>query len=185
MQRLHDGGVRDLVDVGLGLDYDHLRFERATEAWLAAGARLRDSVALELGDAVVEVEQIGSSSVVGLLAKPIVDLAVGAGLHIDLPAVTRTLEDAGWIYRGDARESGGHVFVLEARPWHRIAHLHVVVHGGRQWVEYLLLRELLRRQPEARARYESVKLNLERQGVDRATYQAAKAEVVNELLAGA
>jgi GrpB-like predicted nucleotidyltransferase (UPF0157 family) len=177
--------VEELLAVGFGLDHDALGFERTTEAWVAAGGRLRDRVAAELGTLVLDVEQIGSSSVVGLLAKPIVDLAAGAGADVDLPEVIRRLEAAGWIHRGDAGDEGGHVFVLEARPGHRVAHLHVVEHGGRQWVDYLRLRDLLRRDAAARARYEAVKLELAERGVDRKAYQAGKAAVVDALLDGA
>jgi GrpB-like predicted nucleotidyltransferase (UPF0157 family) len=115
-----------LTDAGLGLDYHELRLDRATQRWVAAGSSLRDQVAAILEDDAAGVEQIGSSSVVGLLAKPIIDLAVGLSEHHDLGAVRGRLEAAGWIYRGDAGDDGGHVFVLEARPWHRVAHLHVV-----------------------------------------------------------
>lgn len=119
----------------------------------------------------------------GLLAKPIVDLAVGLSTDRDLDAVTKELEEAGWIYRGDAGDSGGHVFVLEARPWHRVAHLHVVGHGGLQWRNYLRLRDLLRTSPDARHQYEAVKLRLAAEhGDDRLAYTDGKSAVVSSLL---
>ena len=129
------------------------------------------------------VEQVGSSSVLGLLAKPIIDLAVGISVDRDLQSVTSTLEATGWIYRGDAGESGGHVFVLEARPEHRVAHLHAVEYGERQWVDYRRLRDLLRGQFHARRRYEAAKVQMaEECGDDRRAYTDGKTAVVRALL---
>ena len=143
---------------------------------------LRDRVA-DMLDVAGCVEQIGSSSVLGLLAKPIVDLAVGLTADDDLPLVTATLEAAGWIYRG-AGAAGGHVFVLETRPWHRVAHLHAVEIDSEQWSNYLRFQNLLRSSPEARDRYEAVKLRLAEQHTDdREAYTEGKTEVVTSLLA--
>jgi GrpB-like predicted nucleotidyltransferase (UPF0157 family) len=175
--------VEAFTDEGLGLDHDKLLFGRTTQGWIIAGSALRDRVAESLGNAVAGVEHIGSSSVLGLLAKPIVDLAVGLSAHHDLAAVGSRLDAAGWMYRGDAGENGGHVFVLEARPWHRVAHLHVVEYEGTQWLNYLRLRDLLRRSPEARDRYDAVKVRLaEECGNDRNAYTDGKSPVVSSLL---
>jgi len=176
-------GVEALTHAGLGLDYNELRLDRTTEDWITAGSSLRQQVAAILEDHAAGVEQVGSSSIVGLMAKPIVDLAVGVSEHHDLGAVRERLEAAGWIYRGDAGNDGGHVFVLEARPWHRVAHLHVVDHGGTQWHSYLVLRDLLRRSAAARERYEAVKLSLvEEFGDDRKAYTDGKSDIVRVLL---
>jgi GrpB-like predicted nucleotidyltransferase (UPF0157 family) len=219
-----------LVAAGLGLDYQELRLDLASEAWLAAGAGLRERVAGLLADYPAEVELIGSAAVPGLLAKPIIDLAVGiapgsgpAGRGVTNPnpapdanpkpapdaspnpapdaapvpeavavsdagllpaAVLASLVTDGWIYRGDAGSDGGQVFVLETRPWHRVAHLHLVERGGEQWRNYLRLRDLLGRCPEARARYQATKLRLAgRQPTDRRAYTSGKTGVVTELLA--
>jgi len=175
--------VEALTDAGLGLDYEKLRLDRTTEAWIVAGAHLRDQVADLLDDLAVAVEQIGSSSVLGLLAKPIVDLAVGLAKTEDLPRVSTRLEASGWIYRGDAGDDGGQVFVLEARPWHRVAHLHVVDHDGAQWLNYVRLRDLLRQSGEARSQYEAAKLRLvDEYGDDRKAYTHGKSAVVTSLL---
>ena len=166
--------------VGLGLDYGTVGLSRTTAEWLVAGTALRDRVA-----DLLDVEQIGSSSVLGLLAKPIVDLAVGLTADDDLPLVTATLEAAGWIYRGDAGAAGGHVFVLETRPWHRVAHLHAVEMSGEQWSNYLRFQSLPRSSPEARDRYESAKLRLAEQHMDdREAYTDGKTQIVTSLLAG-
>ncbi len=173
-----------LVAAGLGLDYGAVALARTTEDWLRAGSDLRDRIAEIARSHAAGVEQIGSSSVLGLAAKPIVDLAVGLPANCHLDALRDTLQGDGWIYRGDAGDDGGHVFVLEARPWHRVAHLHAVEHGGRQWRNYLRLRDLLRDSAEARGRYEAVKLRLaEQHRDDRKAYTDGKTHVVSELLA--
>ena len=175
--------ARRLGDAGLGLDYDELRLDVTTEAWVVAGAALRDRIAEVLGDSAAAVEQIGSTSVVGLLAKPIIDLAVGLVADQGIERVRPRLEGDGWIYRGDAGDDGGHVLVLEDRPWHRVAHAHVVPVDGVQWRNYLRLRALLRASPSARERYTAVKSRLlEVSGNDRSAYTTGKSDVVLSLL---
>lgn len=176
--------VEELTGIGLGLDYGTMRLDRTPQLWLEAGAELRGEVAELLGTAAASVEHVGSSAVLGLLAKPILDLAVGSADDRDLAVVKNRLETAGWIYRGDAGDDdGGHVFVLEGRPWHRVAHIHVVRHGGAPWRNYVRCRDLLRRSSEARDQYEAVKLELFTiHGSDRKAYTADKAAIVNSLL---
>lgn len=181
----HDAGVDWLGDLGIGLDKNTLRLDRSTPEWVAAGTRVRDEVAQLLGTNVAGVEHIGSSSVPGLLAKPIVDLAVGITPSHDLSEVHRILVARGWIHRGDSGDNGGHVYVFETRPLHRVAHLHVVDHDGDQWRNYRTLRDTLLATAEARARYEAEKLRLQAElGHDREAYTEGKTTVIRALLAG-
>jgi GrpB-like predicted nucleotidyltransferase (UPF0157 family) len=176
--------VTQLTDAGLGLGYEELRLDTTTVAWLAAGEALGSHVVDVLRGSSVEVELIGSSSVVGLLAKPIVDLAVGLTRDQGFEPVRSGLESEGWIDRGNAGDDGGHVFVLEDRPWHRVAHAHVVSLGGDQWRNYLRLRDLLRESPAARERYAAVKRSLlEASGNDRGLYTTGKTDIVKSLIA--
>jgi GrpB-like predicted nucleotidyltransferase (UPF0157 family) len=173
----------DLGATGLGLDHGTVRFGRTTETWVAAGNALSDETADLLTGIAVQVEAIGSSSVLGLLAKPIIDLAVGRSAEQPLTPILQRLETAGWIYRGDAGDNGGHVFVLEARPRHRWAHLHLVEFDGRQWQDYLRFRDLLRRSATARQQYEAQKRALAQlYPGDRRAYTEGKTQIVNLLL---
>lgn len=174
----------DLRATGLGLDKDVVRLERVPEAWLTAGSELAARLQVVFGPLVVDVVHIGSASVPGLLAKPIIDLAAGFVGRLDLSSIIGRAEGSGWDYRGDGGENGGHVFVLEHRPEHRVAHLHVVEHEGRQWRNYLRFRDLLRRSPQARRRYEEVKLDLaDEYRNDRLAYTDGKTDIVGALLA--
>ncbi len=177
------GSVDRLIEAGLGQDYNSMTLRRTTEAWLVAGADLQHHLVDVLDGVTAHVEVVGSSSVLDLLAKPIIDLAVGLVDDQALAPTAARLTKDGWIYRGDAGADGGHVFVLEARPWHRVAHLHAVRFEGEAWRGYLRLRDVLRRSPEARSRYEAVKAQLaEREPADRKAYTAGKTEVVASLL---
>jgi GrpB-like predicted nucleotidyltransferase (UPF0157 family) len=173
-----------LTDAGLGLGYEELRLDTATLAWVAAGGALATHTADVLRDFSVDVEPIGSSSVVGMLAKPIVDLAVALAPDQEFEPVRSRLERESWNYRGDAGDDGGGVFVLEDRPWHRTAHAHVVSLGGDQWRNYLRLRDLLRASPVARESYAAVKRSLlEASGKDRTAYTFGKSDIIQRLLA--
>ena len=168
---------------GLGLEHGVLRLQRSPVGWVAAGRDLARQVAGTLGEQVVAVEHIGSTAVPGLLAKPIIDLAVGVRSESDWKKVECTLTAWGWNYRGDAGEQGGHVFVLERRPSLRVAHLHVIEHEGDQWRRYLALRNRLRTDASARDAYESVKLALVTEFGDnrRRDYTTGKTSIINDL----
>lgn len=171
------------AQAGIGLGYTELRFGRTTPEWPALGEQLADRVRDRVDGLVADVEIVGSSSVFGLLAKPIIDLAIGLTTGQELAPVIEALEGDGWIYRGDAGSQGGHVFVLETRPWFRVAHLHAVAYQGPEWQRYLQFRELLRRDPAAREQYEAVKLKLlDEVPTDRNAYTAGKTDVVVSLL---
>ena len=175
--------MKALTDIGLGLDYGTVRLRRTVESWLAAGVELARATSELLGRLAIEVEQVGSSSVPGLLAKPIIDLAIDVPSAADIEGVRLKLAGQGWIYRGDAGDDGGHVFVLEASPRHRVAHAHVVRHGGEQWLGYLRFRDLLRRSSEARNLYEAEKLRLASAHMsDHVAYTAGKTAIVAALL---
>ena len=81
-----------LTAAGLGLDYGALQFGRTTEAWLGAGIELSRQVATALDGLEAGVEVVGSSSVLNLLAKPIIDLAVGLRGSQPLAPVSTRLE---------------------------------------------------------------------------------------------
>lgn len=170
-------------DTVLGVTYGQVRLVDSDPGWPQAFEQLAAELRPALGKLAVAVEHVGSTAVPGLVAKPILDLAIGLAPATDPHHVIAAIERLGYVYRGDKGDTGGLLFVLEDRPAQRIAHLHVVAHGGAKWRQYLAFRDRLRIDPDARAAYTQVKRSLGEQFAgDRQAYTAGKAMFVAELL---
>ncbi len=168
--------------LGLGLDQGTVLLREARPEWGGLARGLADAIREALGERAAEVEHIGSTAVPGLAAKPIIDLAAGVA-RPSVAAVRGPLEKLGYRYRGDAGDQGGLLFVLEVRPRHRVAHVHVVDPDGPQWQRYLAFRDLLRSDASARAKYTRLKRELARRHPhDRRAYTEGKERLVRELL---
>jgi GrpB-like predicted nucleotidyltransferase (UPF0157 family) len=168
----------------LGLTYGTVRLAPSNPQWPEAFQRLAAELRAALGEAAAAVEHVGSTAVPGLAAKPILDVVIGLAPDTDPDRVIATLERLGYQYRGDKGEEGGLLLVLEDRPAHRVAHLHLVGHGDALWRRYLTLRDRLRSDPAAKAAYAGLKDHLAaRYSEDRRAYTAAKAAFIARLLA--
>jgi GrpB-like predicted nucleotidyltransferase (UPF0157 family) len=168
----------------LGLDHGEVALSPSDPYWANAFEEFARMLRTALGDALGAVEHVGSTAVPGLVAKPIVDIAIQLRAGADVRAVTAILTQVGLEYRGDNGDEGGRLFVLNSRPNHRVAHVHVVERGDRCWPLYLLFRDRLRADPSARRRYADVKQDLAgRFPHDRPKYTAGKAHFIRRLLA--
>ncbi len=177
--------VIDFAGAGLGLQHGTVRLVRSDAGWASIARELTEDVRKAVAHSAQAVEHIGSTAVPGLLAKPIIDLAIGVDSGVDVTEIAEPMSRLGWIYRGDAGGEGGWVFVMEDAPWHRVAHAHGVEFGGPQWIQYLDFRELLRQNPTARRAYEGTKERLAEEHPDgRHRYTAGKSATVQRLLAG-
>lgn len=175
----------DFSASGLGLQYGTVRLVPSAAGWATIARELAKDIGVALADSAQAVEHIGSTTVPGLLAKPIIDLAVGLRPGTVVAEITEPMSQLRWIYRGDAGEDGGWVFVMEDTPWHRVAHAHAVEYGGAQWVKYLAFRQLLCGNPTARHAYEATKARSAEEHPDGGRgYTMRKDATVQRLLAG-
>jgi len=147
-------------------------------AWLEIGARIVARLRPLLGARAVAVEHIGSTAVAGLIAKPIIDIAVG--VETKGPDLIALLESDGWIHVADRPDDdGGTLLVAETAPRHRTAHVHVVQHNGCEWRRYLTFRDALRGDPGLRHAYAQLKRALAASHPrDRAAYTDGKSGFV-------
>jgi|tagenome__1003787_1003787.scaffolds.fasta_scaffold20985662_3 GrpB-like predicted nucleotidyltransferase (UPF0157 family) len=154
-------------------------------SWPESFARLRGELSDALGGDALAIEHVGSTAVPGLVAKPIIDIAVALREEVSIQRLRARLESAGYLFRGDPRNDGGILFVLEDEPRRRIAHVHLMAHEDRRWDGYLAFRDTLRRDPEARRSYAEIKQRLAREFPDdRASYTAAKSTFVEQVVSG-
>jgi GrpB-like predicted nucleotidyltransferase (UPF0157 family) len=100
------------------------------------------------------VEHIGSTSVQGLLAKPIIDIMVGVQGSDALDGLGARLRSAGYDDLGEAGVPGRLYFRRRAEHCFNV---HVTVRDGPIWKANLALRDYLRCDPDARIEYTEAK----------------------------
>jgi GrpB-like predicted nucleotidyltransferase (UPF0157 family)/quercetin dioxygenase-like cupin family protein len=131
----------------------------------------------------VRIDHVGSTSVPGLAAKPIIDMdIVVASTELVRPVIER-LSGIGYRWRGDFGIPGREAFERPGEvdlPHHN---LYLVVEDNKAHMDHWLLRDLLRDDAEARDQYASLKKrNAEASDDDMDLYVAAKAAFVAQLL---
>jgi GrpB-like predicted nucleotidyltransferase (UPF0157 family) len=133
-----------------------------------------------LGDGVLLLEHVGSTSVPGLAAKPRIDIVLVVADSADEPAYVPTLEAAGYVLR------------IREPDWfeHRVfkgpdtdVNLHVFSPGCPEIERMLLFREWLRSNEADRRLYERVKRELaQKEWKYTQNYADAKTGVVEEIM---
>ena len=142
-------------------------------------ARIRSA----LGARVVRIEHVGSTSVVGLPAKPVIDIALEVPDSASEPAYVPDLEAAGYVLR--IREPEWFEHRLFKRP-DRDVNLHVFSAGCAEVDRMLLFRDWLRSNAADRELYAGAKRDLAaREWTYMQQYADAKTAVVREILARA
>lgn len=134
------------------------------------------------------LEHIGSTSIPGMPAKPIIDMLAVVGNVDDLPAADRALAALAWVHApepgDDQRRVRSFCTPSIARRTH---HLHVVEETSPGWRGTLAFRDYLRARPGLAAAYAALKRELAAQyGGDpnrREAYRAGKAQFVAEVTA--
>lgn len=138
-----------------------------------------------LGDLAIDIQHIGSTSIVGMMAKPIIDIDVGIK-NVDNPRLVEQIVDSlrpfGYEWRRLNSTPDHHIFVKGPED-KRTHYLHVVEHKGQIWNNDVLFCDYLNiHETEAKA-YENLKLALsEKYTDDREKYTKGKKFFINELL---
>ncbi|SCE99451.1 GrpB domain, predicted nucleotidyltransferase, UPF0157 family [Micromonospora coriariae] len=149
--------------------------------WVGRFAAVRALLTGALGGLIIGVEHVGSTSVPGLAAKPVID--------IDL-TVEDTAEESTYL---PALERLGYRLVLREPWWHghrmlvspaEDVNLHVWPRGAPEPVRHRLFRDWLRSHPDDRELYATTKRRLARQTAQRpGDYSLAKNDVIDEIYA--
>jgi GrpB-like predicted nucleotidyltransferase (UPF0157 family) len=146
-------------------------------SWPQRFARESAHLRALLGERALAIEHVGSTSVPGLIAKPIVDIVLVVADPADEAAYVPALE--GYVLR--AREPDWHQHRLLTRSG---VNLHVFGPGSAEVARMLRFRDRLRKDPAARERYAAAKRDLAARTWDYVqSYADAKSGIVEALMA--
>lgn len=136
-----------------------------------------------LGPKALVIEHVGSTSVPGLAAKPIIDINVVIEDSSNEAAYLPALVAAGYVLR--VREPDWHEHRMFRTPELDV-HIHIFSLGCVEIARTLAFRDRLRSHAEDRLRYETLKRKLAKEDwPDMNAYAQAKGELVEEIIARA
>ena len=108
----------------------------------------------------VEIEHVGSTSVVGMTAKPVIDIDIIAQSSRQTRELIDALEELGYRHCGDLGITGREAFYSPRNSKLAAHNLYVCIQGGIALRNHVLLRNLLREDANLRTQYSELKQSL-------------------------
>jgi GrpB-like predicted nucleotidyltransferase (UPF0157 family) len=164
---------------------DTARWTRAVEvaaadpSWPARFDEVAAAIRAALGDRALAVEHVGSTSVPGLAAKPVIDVDLTVADAADEASYLRPLEAAGFVLVIREPEWEEH----RALTWDVIrTNLHVFPAGSVEPQRHIAFRDWLRSHPDDLRAYAELKSRLAERGfTDVMLYNNAKAALIYDI----
>lgn len=164
----------------IGLDKGILRLAPYCDDWPRLyedeAKRIREAI----GPFIRDVQHFGSTSIPGMIAKPIIDIAVAVDSLDAAEACLEPLKGIGFEYRWRSNDPNSY-YLTKGNP--EEYHLRIFEMNSSAWKDHLRFRDRLRDDPNLARDYASLKSRLCRKHqADREAYQSAKSDFVKKVL---
>jgi GrpB-like predicted nucleotidyltransferase (UPF0157 family) len=149
--------------------------------WREWFMEIRNQIWPHVSDLALDIVHVGSTSIEGMSAKPVIDMDILVPDMGDLEAIISRLARIGYAHQGNLGIEGREAFSLDYE--HKYAHhLYIVAVGSSAYRNHVLLKKHLTENPEAFRRYNDLKLGLAEssEGIER--YWRSKTELILEFL---
>ena len=127
-------------------------------AWPGAFATIKDELASTLSESILGIEHVGSTSVPGLAAKPVIDIDVVIKDYSVFELVKMRLAAIGYRHEGNLGIKDRQAFKYEGKEHLLTHHLYVCPAYSEELKRHIAFRDALRANPEARAWYAEAKM---------------------------
>ena len=125
--------------------------------WKSDFEEIKREIEGAIGDLIVGIEHVGSTSVEGMSAKPIIDIDVIIQDYTAFDAVVRRLESIGYIHEGDLGIKDREAFTYTDKRHLLKHHLYVCPQDSQELHRHITFRDFLRNNPEAAKKYGQTK----------------------------
>ena len=127
------------------------------EQWKQDFLKIKAELADALGELAIKIEHVGSTSVQGLSAKPIIDIDVVIKDYTVLEDVVSALGEIGYQHEGNLGIVGREAFKYDGKEHLQKHHLYVCPEDSPELKRHLAFRDYLRAHPEAVREYGRIK----------------------------
>ena len=128
-----------------------------SDQWERDFLKIKDEIKSALGELAKSIEHVGSTSVRGLSAKPVIDIDVVISDSSVLSDVIAALGRIGYQHEGDLGIIGREAFRYDGKDHLQKHHLYVCPEDSPELRRHIAFRDYLRSHPEAAAEYSRIK----------------------------
>ena len=125
--------------------------------WKTAFEKIKNEIETSIGDLIVGIEHVGSTSVEGMFAKPCIDIDVIIKDYSAFTAVVDGLKEIGYIHEGDLGIKDREAFKYSGKEHLQMHHLYVCPQYSEELHRHITFRDFLRSNPEAVKKYSLIK----------------------------
>ncbi len=131
------------------VDYNHV--------WAENFLTIKKELLGVLGDLALSIEHVGSTSVVGLPAKPIIDIDVVINSVDELDSAIQKLASIGYKFEGDLGIADRYAFQYNDKEHLQEHHLYVCPKTSKELHRHIVFRDYLRTHPHDAVVYGNIK----------------------------
>ena len=166
----------------LGLHKDSVAVCPYTKEWADEYQKEEKILKENLQNINCKIEHVGSTSIPGLSAKPIIDIAIGTNTTEEIFEVGKVLENAGYDML-DEFEKKGEILARKGTPECRTHYIHIQKIGSTYWNDFVYFKKYMLEHPDAVKEYENLKCELSvKFANDRKSYTKSKHEFISGIL---
>ena len=126
-------------------------------AWRTAFEKIKNELDEAIGNLILGIEHVGSTSVEGMSAKPCIDIDVIIKDRSVLGEVIRRLATIGYIHEGDLGIKDREAFKYTDKPHLMMHHLYVCPQNSEELHRHIAFRDFLRNNIKAVKKYSLIK----------------------------
>ena len=127
------------------------------EAWISAFEEIKNEIETAIGELIIGIEHVGSTSVKGLSAKPCIDIDVIIKDYSIFDEIVSKLGAIGYIHEGNLGIKDREAFKYTGKSHLMIHHLYVCPQYSEELYRHITFRDFLRHNTEAVKKYSLVK----------------------------
>jgi len=117
-----------------------------------------------IGGYVLDIPHVGSTSIPGMPAKPIIDIGVAVANFEEAVVCIEPIEQLGYVYRGENGIPRRHYFVRRCmQRLYNTHHIHMNEINSRDWENHILFRYYLIEHLDLKQEYAALKMRLAEQ----------------------
>lgn len=125
--------------------------------WKSDFEEIKQEIEDVIGDLIIRIEHVGSTSVEGMSAKPCIDIDVVINDYSVFDTVVCRLKAIGYIHEGDLGIKDREAFKYSNKPHLQTHHLYVCPQDSEELHRHITFRDFLKNNPDAVRKYSLVK----------------------------